>query len=99
MDPAERPENSSIVEEFSDKLHMEDSKQNDPKEIMHSTRAMEAETYPVADPNPDVQVTGIDWSNTLGGCTNKILQKTLENTTQYYPDHVAAKTRLYPKQH
>eukprot|EP00957_Ditylum_brightwellii_P009198 695581-Ditylum_brightwellii.AAC.1 len=83
MDPAERLGNSTVAEEFSGKFDMEDSKQKDPEEIMHSTKAMETETDPAVDPNPDVQATGTDWSNTLGGCTNKILQKTLENITQY----------------
>eukprot|EP00957_Ditylum_brightwellii_P030222 2288044-Ditylum_brightwellii.AAC.1 len=67
--------------------------------MMHSTKVMETEVDPAADPNPDVQVSGIVWSNTLGGCTNKVLQKTLENTAQYYPDHVEAETHSYPKQH
>eukprot|EP00957_Ditylum_brightwellii_P071085 5402874-Ditylum_brightwellii.AAC.1 len=67
--------------------------------MMDSTKVMETETDPAADPNPDVQVTGIVWSNILGGCTDKVLQKTLENITQYYLDCMEAETHSYPKQH
>eukprot|EP00957_Ditylum_brightwellii_P041226 3120961-Ditylum_brightwellii.AAC.2 len=55
MDPAERPGNSTVAEEFSDKVDVEDSKQKDPKEIIYSSKARETETDPAADPNPDVQ--------------------------------------------
>eukprot|EP00957_Ditylum_brightwellii_P128877 9830956-Ditylum_brightwellii.AAC.2 len=42
---------------------------------------------------------GFCWKETLGNCTNEVLAKMLENTTQYFPTCVESETCAYPVQH
>eukprot|EP00957_Ditylum_brightwellii_P071044 5398980-Ditylum_brightwellii.AAC.1 len=42
---------------------------------------------------------GFSQKETLGHCTDEVLAKTLENTTQYFPTCVESETHAYPVQH
>eukprot|EP00957_Ditylum_brightwellii_P010174 768845-Ditylum_brightwellii.AAC.1 len=55
MDTAERPGNNTMAEDLSDKKEVENSMQKGKEKMTDLTKALETETEPSADPNPDVQ--------------------------------------------
>eukprot|EP00957_Ditylum_brightwellii_P013778 1038389-Ditylum_brightwellii.AAC.1 len=49
--------------------------------------------------NAIVNMNDFDWKETLGHCTERIISKMLDNTTQYSSTCLEAENRAYPVQH
>eukprot|EP00957_Ditylum_brightwellii_P072997 5547398-Ditylum_brightwellii.AAC.1 len=39
---------------------------------------------------------GFDWKETMGYCNDETLTQTLENTIQYFPNHIKSEMHAYP---